>query len=285
MRNHLGLLKCWSGCAFANIVIPASVKAITGYMKLTTTNSGGQTTTSRTPCGAFQDMTSLTNVTFASNNITRIGTQAFKGCSNLATINLPSSISYVGNNAFDGCRSLNDINLENVAYIGNSAFQGAFTNVPTSSVTVQADKASCVGSNAFNGTTGLKTVDFSKNTVLQTVAGSAFMNSGVTNLDLSKVTKLIIIQPASFQGCASLSTIALPSSLTSIGVHAFLASGLTSLDLSSTQVTTIDQGAFANTAKLESLKVPNTLTTLNSANDNNGGNNRTFQALELLNLT
>ena len=127
-----------------------------------------------------------------------------------------------------------------------------------------------MGQQAFNGTTGLKTVDFSKNTVLQTVAGSAFMNSGVTNLDLSKATKLITIQPASFQGCASLSTIALPNSLTSIGDRAFLASGLTSLDLSNTQVTTIGQGAFANTAKLESLKVPSTLATLNSGSSTSG---------------
>ena len=139
-------------CSFANIVIPASVKSITGYVNVTPT--GTDNVVNPANHGAFQDMTSLTNVTFASNNITRIGTQAFKGCSNLATINLPSSISYVGNNAFENCSSLNDINLENVAYIGNSAFQGAFTNVPTSAVTVQADKASYVGSNAFNGTTG-----------------------------------------------------------------------------------------------------------------------------------
>ena len=258
------------------LTIPASVKAITGYVNVTQSDrnpDGSYTPTSTENHGAFQDMTSLTNVTFASNNITRIGTQAFKGCSNLATINLPSSVSYVGNNAFEGCRSLNDINLENVAYIGDSAFQNAFTNVPTSSVTVQADKASYVGSNAFDGTTGLKTVDFSKNTVLQTVSNNAFQGSGVTNLDLSKATKLITIGQSAFQGCASLSTITLPSSLTSIGVRAFQsatnlssltvpssltsiglrafqASCLTSLDLSSTQVTTIDQGALAHTARV-----------------------------------
>ena len=192
---------------FANIVIPASVKSITGYVNVTQSDrnpDGSYTPTRSETHGAFQDMTSLTNVTFASNNITRIGTQAFKGCSNLATINLPSSVSYVGNNAFEGCSSLNDINLENVAYIGNSAFAGAFTNVPTSSITVQADKASYVGSNAFSGASGLKTVDFSKNSVLQTVSNNAFQGSGVTNLDLSKATKLISIGQGAFQSTGSL---------------------------------------------------------------------------------
>ena len=60
---------------FANVVIPASVKAITGYVNVTKNTSGGQTTTTTTEAnyGAFQNMASLTNVTFASNNVTRIG--------------------------------------------------------------------------------------------------------------------------------------------------------------------------------------------------------------------
>ena len=66
---------------FANIVIPASVKAITGYVNVTKNTSGGQTTTTTTTeanYGAFQNMTSLTNVTFASNNVTRIGPMPLK---------------------------------------------------------------------------------------------------------------------------------------------------------------------------------------------------------------
>ena len=59
---------------FANVVIPASVKAITGYVNVTKNTSGGQTTTTaEANYGAFQNMASLTNVTFASNNVTRIG--------------------------------------------------------------------------------------------------------------------------------------------------------------------------------------------------------------------
>ena len=111
-------------------------------------------TLGNTPQGAFQGMASLTNVTFASNNVTRIGAQAFKGCSNLATISLPSSVSYIGKNAFEECNKLNTINLQNVSYIGNSAFKNAFKDIPTSSVELNVEKANYVGANAFESTSG-----------------------------------------------------------------------------------------------------------------------------------
>lgn len=63
-----------------------------------------------------------------------------------------------------------------------------------------------------------------------------------------------------------------PNTVTTIGDQAFQDSGLTFLDLSNTQVRTIGQGAFANTTKLETLKVPSTLTTLNSASTTTGNN-------------
>ena len=53
---------------FANIVIPASVKAITGYVNVTPA-TGTAAATTGTNHGAFENMTSLTNVTFASNNV------------------------------------------------------------------------------------------------------------------------------------------------------------------------------------------------------------------------
>ncbi len=94
--------------------------------------TNGSATLGNTPQGAFQNMASLTNVTFASNNVTRIGAQAFQGCSNLATISLPSSVSY----------------------IGDRAFKNAFKDIPTSSVEVNVEKANYVGANAFESTSG-----------------------------------------------------------------------------------------------------------------------------------
>ena len=61
---------------FANIVIPAGVKAITGYVN--TTPPTGNTAIDDTNHGAFENMASLTNVTFASNNVTTINNRLSK---------------------------------------------------------------------------------------------------------------------------------------------------------------------------------------------------------------
>ena len=252
---------------FANIVIPASVKAITGYVNVTHPNDSS--TTTNTNRGAFEGMTSLTNVTFASNNVTRIGAQAFKGCSNLATISLPSSVSYIGTSAFENCNKLNTINLQNVSYIGNSAFKSAFSSIPTSSVELNVEKVNYVGTNAFESTSGLKTINFNNNTVLQTVANSAFLNSGITSLDLSQATKLLTIGDSAFQGCASLTEVKVPKSLTSFGNNVFgnvsssnstATTSLTTIDLSATQVTQLPNGLFQGCTSLSNVKLPAGLT-------------------------
>ena len=254
---------------FANVVIPASVKAITGYVNVTKTGTGNQTTTNKENHGAFEGMTSLTNVTFASNNVTRIGAQAFKGCSNLATISLPSSVSYIGNSAFEACNKLNAINLQNVSYIGDNAFKNAFKDIPTSSVELNVDKANYVGANAFESTSGLKTINFNNNTVLQTVSANAFLNSGITSLDLSQATKLLTIGNEAFKGCSSLTEVKVPKSLTSFGSNVFgnvsgnnstATTSLTTIDLSSTQVTQLPNSLFQGCSSLSNVKLPAGLT-------------------------
>ena len=237
------------------------------------TNSNGSSTPASqgTNHGAFENMASLTNVTFASNNVTRIGAQAFKGCSNLATISLPSSVSYIGKNAFEECNKLNTINLQNVSYIGNSAFKNAFNSIPTSSVELNVEKANYVGQEAFSGTSGLKTINFANNTVLQTVSDSAFVNSGITSLDLSQATKLLKINNNAFQSCTSLTEVKVPKSLKEFGNNVFgnVSSGtntattsLTTIDLSATQVTSLPDNLFQGCTSLSNVKLPSGLTSI-----------------------
>ena len=238
-------------------------------MNTTPTNGGTNPASPGVNHGAFENMASLTNVTFASNNVTRIGAQAFKGCSNLATISLPSSVSYIGTSAFEDCSKLNTINLQNVSYIGDRAFKSAFSSIPTSSVELNVEKANYVGANAFESTSGLKTINFNNNTVLQTVANSAFLNSGITSLDLSKATKLLRIENQAFQGCLSLTEVKVPKSLTSFGSNVFggvtssantATTSLTTIDLSATQVTQLPNNLFQGCSSLSDVKLPAGLT-------------------------
>ena len=55
----------------------------------------------------------------------RQGYSAFKGCSDLTSIELPEGITSIGTSAFDGCSGLISITLpEGLTSIGYSAFKG-----------------------------------------------------------------------------------------------------------------------------------------------------------------
>lgn len=211
--------------AATSVVIPASVKYITGYNEITK-NSDGTIATSTTK-GAFQGLVSLISVTFASDTtLVSIGDSAFSGCTYLSTISLPSSTSVVYNNAFLNCTNLRSINLVGVSYIGSSAFQNAMAN--GAGVSIDLSSASYIGDNAFNGCTSLVKADFSSNTTLSYIGVSAFNGAFVngdsaTTLDLSKATTLKTISDSAFAGCTNLTSVVLSSSsaLTTIGANAF----------------------------------------------------------------
>lgn len=257
--NKTEIIAVAPNTAATSFVIPASVKYITGYNEITK-NSDGTVATSTTK-GAFQGLVSLISVTFASNNtLVSIGDSSFYGCTYLSTINLPSSTSVVYNNAFYGCANLRSINLVGVSYIGSAAFQGAMAN--GAGVSLDLSSASYIGDNAFNNSTSLVSVDFSKNTTLTYIGRSAFAGAFVSGdsaatLDLSKTTSLKTISDSAFAGCTNLGSIVLPSTsvLTTIGANAF--NGATSL----TQV-----GATAGTFTAPSSLGNYATTTVGSTN-------------------
>lgn len=63
--------------------------------------------------------------------IVNIGANAFKGCSKMTDVSIPSSCQSIGNKAFAGCTSLPAINIPyGVVYIGKEAFAGCrFTEI------------------------------------------------------------------------------------------------------------------------------------------------------------
>lgn len=56
--------------------------------------------------GAFKGKTNLTSITFADNSLTTIGDEAFSGCYNLTTLNIPNTVTTWGQNIFSGCTRL-----------------------------------------------------------------------------------------------------------------------------------------------------------------------------------
>ena len=89
----------------------------------------------------------------------------------------------------------------------------------------------------------------------------AFLNcSGLTSLSLP--SSLTSIEREAFAGCSGLTSLSLPSGITSIDWNAFSGcSGLTSLTLPSS-LTSIDSGAFSGCSGLTSLSLPSGLTSI-----------------------
>ncbi len=69
---------------------------------------------------AFKNCTGLTEVTLPSNGVV-INDYAFQACSNLSSINL-GNVTSIGMNGFHGCSSLTSVDLTNLTSLGERAF-------------------------------------------------------------------------------------------------------------------------------------------------------------------
>lgn len=96
-----------------DVVIPASVTY--NDTLYTVTNIGSE---------AFRACTGLTSIEIP-NSVTSIGYRAFRDCSSLTSVTIPNSVTYIGGQAFYNCWGLTSVTIPNsVTSIENSAFSG-----------------------------------------------------------------------------------------------------------------------------------------------------------------
>ena len=226
------------------------------------------------------------NTHYTSDDV--IGEYAFQGCSGLASVTLPSSVTYIGGYAFSGCSGLTSVTLpSSVTSLDGRAFSGCSG---LTSVTISSSVTS-IGRYAFEGCENLKECNCLLASDLETYLGSShddwedipvdkikyYLNeqeltkleipSGVNKIggfsfyrakNLSSVTipsSVTYIGDYAFSGCSGLTSVAIPSSVTSIGDYAFSGcSGLTSVTLPSS-VTSIGSSAFRGCSGLTSVYV------------------------------
>ena len=149
--------------------------------------------------------------------VTSIANDAFKGCTGLTSITIPSSITSIGSSSFDSCNNLNKVNISDILSWCKITFANSLANP-----LYYAKKL------YLNGTL-------------------------VTKLEIpSAITE---IKNYTFYNCTSISTIVFPSGILKIGNSAFVnCSNMTSVTIPNS-VTTIDENAFNGCTGLASLTI------------------------------
>ena len=162
---------------------------------------------------AFKDCSSLTSVSIPSG-VTKLGDCAFIGCSSLSDISLPDAMTEMGLNVFCGCSSLTQVTLPDG--ITEIPF-GTFRNCEKLADIQFSDELTSIGNFVFDGCSSLTQIEIPE---------------GVTSLGTNV-----------FYHCTGLNSIKLPSTLESIGKKAFVGTSLESLEIPE-NVSSIGEGLF-----------------------------------------
>lgn len=157
---------------------------------------------------SLEDLTSF-NTSFKGclklHHITSLGSitsvSGFDNCSNLETVNLPSSCIDLGSYCFKSDSKLHTINLSHVTTIRNNAFEGC------------SYLEYCDGPNSTQGELNLPN--------LAGTLGSNAFRGCVKLTSIASLGSITSIESSAFENCTNLTTINFPSTLTSVGANAF----------------------------------------------------------------
>ena len=192
-------------------------------------------------------------------DVTTIGQNAFRGCSNLTTLSLQATtLLTLGSDALSGCTALAHVYvpISNESAYKTAAGWSAYASLMR----------------GFNGTCGDDVMWAYDNGTL-TVFGTGNMADNQpgwfnSDFDITKITKGVIeegvtsLSPMAFQGCTGLTRITIPASVTTIGNWAFnRCTDLTSITIPA-NVTTIGSSVFSRCTGLTTINIPASVTTI-----------------------
>lgn len=178
----------------------------------------------------------------------------------IQSIVFPADITHIGDSAFLHCSSISSITIpENITSIGKDAFSGC-----TALKTVQWNAKDCadfsdIPSSPF-GNIYEKITSFTFGDNVEHVPAYLCCGmSGLTSIIIPNSVKTIGLH--AFSSCESITSISIPSSVISIGNYAFyMCRGISNLSIGS-NVETIGDYAFQY-CSITSLSIPNSVTTI-----------------------
>jgi hypothetical protein len=256
----------FSDCpCLTSITIPDSVVSIGLYAfgsctKLSSVSMGNGVKS--IGAGAFNYCSMLTNVTIGSG-VTSLGVGAFQYCTGLTSVTIPGSVSSIGGYAFSDCPL-----LAVACFLGNA---------PSADSTVFQNGHATVY--YLSGTTGWGPTFGGRPTALWppptipfvyttngdftiTIMGYTGPGGAVTIPDTINGLPVTGIESNTFWYCTSLTSVTVPSSVTSIGDAAFgWCTSLTNATISN-GLTSIRDQTFYMCTNLASVTIPNSVTNI-----------------------
>ncbi len=164
----------------------------------------------------FQGCKYIKKVTFeAGSLLTTIGKYAFKGCTAMNSISLPTGLKSIGYRAFGSCTSLESLTIPATVTQGNMIF-GTVSSVTTVKF---AAETTTVPSKILKGAASVKKVTLKSG--ITSIGSQAFYEcSALTTITLPK--GITVIGESAFYGCSSLADLKLPTTLKTLSDCAFM---------------------------------------------------------------
>ena len=206
---------------------------------------------------AFKSCTVLEEVkNFENTSIKNLQEEIFRGTS-LKSIVLPRTVTVINNNAFYGCSSLREIAFpESLTKITGGAFYGCSS---LREVVLKEGFTTFYGYNIFQKCTSLLYVKLPSTLKSNLIAGIFRGCTSLLKVEGLENSQVPIIQDSAFYGCSSLTEIAFPASLTSIGNDAFRGcSSLTEIAFPAS-LTSIGNDAFRGCSKVTKITMARTI--------------------------
>ncbi|MDD3947031.1 MAG: leucine-rich repeat protein, partial [Clostridia bacterium] len=257
-------------------VVAIGQMAFSGCSSLTTIDFGEQYTVSTIGANAFAGCTKLQNFSVP-NTVTTVGAGCFAG-SGIVSLTVPQSVIEIG----QGILADTDITTLSVPYIGKSRFYTAdnegvlgyffqpsssgvrqflsdtttaIYDIPQSLVTLSVTNPTRLMYGALSNCTSLSTLTLGN--TLTVIGPYALYNTGITNVSL--FSGLTTIDAYAFSSNQNLTSIAVPTTVTTMGNSAFR--NCTALDTvnfpEGSRLTVIPENAFRDCAALSLLYLHN----------------------------